>query len=189
MRPVRIVTIRIVSALPSPAGLDISRGGAPDLDSLAPLWLTLHHRHAEAMPELGPYVSDEESWASRRSLYADLLAKPDTVLLLARLDGALIGYGLAHVMPLGETWVEDTWRTGPRIGEIESLGVLPAHRGAGIGTRLLDGLHTALDAQGVRDVVLGVLPGNTAAQRLYERHGYTPTWTYLSRFEGRPRPR
>jgi ribosomal protein S18 acetylase RimI-like enzyme len=38
---------------------------------------------------------------------------------------------------------------------------------------------------GVRDLVIGVLPGNTAAIRLYQRRGFRPTWSYLSRFGGR----
>ena len=38
---------------------------------------------------------------------------------------------------------------------------------------------------GVKDLVLGALPGNTDAIRLYERRGYRPTWLYLSRLEGR----
>ena len=156
-----------------------------DLDALEPLWLAVHHRHAESMPELAPYVGDEVSWAARRRLYEELLAKPDTTLLLARDGGELCGYGMAHVLPVEETWVADTWVSGPRIGEIESLGVLPAWRGAGIGTALLDGLHAALAEQGVTDLVLGVLPGNAAAIRLYERHGYRPTWAYMSRLDGR----
>ena len=35
------------------------------------------------------------------------------------------------------------------------------------------------------DLVLGVLPGNDAARRLYERRGYRPTFLYLSRLAGR----
>jgi ribosomal protein S18 acetylase RimI-like enzyme len=165
--------------------VEIERGAAADLDSLGPLWIAVHRRHAESMPELAPYVTDEQSWAARRELYAELLAKPDTILLLARAGGALIGYGLAHVMPARDTWVADTWVTGQRVGEIESLAVMPEHRGAGIGTRLLERLERELEQDGVRDLVLGVLPGNAAAIRLYERRGYRPTWLYLSRFDGR----
>ena len=77
-------------------------GSADDLDALAPLWIAVHRRHVESMPELAPYVSDEETWRERRGLYAELLAKPDTLLLLATAGDELIGYGLAHVMPLAE---------------------------------------------------------------------------------------
>ena len=162
---------------------EIRRGGPEDLDRLEPLWVSVHHRHAESMPELAPYVDDATTWAVRRALYAELLAKPGTVLLLATEGDALVGYGLAHVMPAGESWAGDTWVTGPRIGEIESLAVLPAHRGRGLGSELLDGLERALADQGIGDLVLGLLPGNAGAARLYERRGYRPTWMYLSKFK------
>jgi ribosomal protein S18 acetylase RimI-like enzyme len=88
-------------------------------------------------------------------------------------------------MPVDDSWISDTWVTGPRIGEIESLSVLPQYRGSGLGTELLDRLEQHLHAIGVQDLILGALPGNTDAIRLYERRGYRPTWLYLSRFEGR----
>ena len=168
-----------------PAPVQIRPGGPQDLDRLEPLWVSVHHRHAESMPQLAPYVDDATTWAERRKVYAELLAKPDTVLLLAGEDDALVGYGLAHVMATEETWIPDTWVTGPRIGEIESLAVLPEHRGRGLGTELLDRLERELRAQGVHDIVIGVLPANDGAVRMYERRGYRPTWMYLSRFEGR----
>jgi ribosomal protein S18 acetylase RimI-like enzyme len=168
-----------------PPSFDIARGSAADLDALEPLWVAVHHRHVESMPELRPYVTDAETWAASRAMYVELLARPDTVLLLAHADGALVGYGLAHVMEAGETWLADTWVTGRRVGEIESLSVLPDLRGAGIGSALLDGLERALANDGVTDLVLGVLPGNDAARRLYERRGYRPTFLYLSRLAGR----
>lgn len=164
---------------------EIRRGSADDLDALAPLWIAVHHRHAETMPELAPYVGDDESWRARRELYTELIAKPDTLLLVVTVGDALIGYGLAHVLPVAETWIPDTWRTGERIGEIESLSVRPEYRGSGLGSELLDRLETHLRGQGATDLVLGVLPGNRDAIRLYERRGYRPTWTYLSKFEGR----
>ncbi|GAA2779074.1 GNAT family N-acetyltransferase [Mycolicibacterium pallens] len=109
-------------------------GSADDLDILEPLWVAVHHRHAESMPELQPYVSDAESWRVRRALYVELFAKPDTVLLVASVDDRPIGYGLAHVLETEDTWVADTWATGRRVGEIESLSVLPEFRGSGLGT-------------------------------------------------------
>jgi ribosomal protein S18 acetylase RimI-like enzyme len=165
--------------------VEFRRGSLADLPLLEPLWVSVHHHHAEAMPDLAPYVDDRQTWAVRSQLYAELLAKPDTVLLLASADGAVIGYGLAHVSPASDTWVADTWQTGDRVGEIESLAVQPGYRGQGIGSRLLTALSAELATAGVRDLVLGVLPGNEAAIRLYQRQGFRPTWTYLSRFTGR----
>jgi ribosomal protein S18 acetylase RimI-like enzyme len=165
--------------------VEFRRGSLADLPLLEPLWVSVHHHHAEVMPDLAPSVDDRQTWAVRSQLYAELLAKPDTVLLLASADGAVIGYGLAHVSPASGTWVADTWQTGDRVGEIESLAVQPGYRGQGIGSRLLTALTAELATAGVRDLVLGVLPGNDAAIRLYQRQGFRPTWTYLSRFTGR----
>ena len=86
-------------------------------------------------------------------------------------------------------WLDDTWSTSGRIGEVESLGVLSSHRGRSLETRLLDAFEEWLAQAGVDDLVLGVLAGNEAAIRLYAIHGYLPTWVYLSKFHGRPRSR
>lgn len=162
-------------------------GSAADIDLVEPLWVAVHHRHIESMPELAPYVDDTQTWRARRELYEELLAKPDSLLLLATVDGELIGYGLTHVMPVAGSWIEDTWRTGDRVGEIESLSVLPAYRGTGLGSELLERLEAHLRDLGVEDMILGALAGNADAVRLYERRGYRPTWLYLSKLAGRDR--
>ncbi len=76
-------------------------GSAADLDLVGPLWVAVHHQHAETMPQLAPYVSDDETWRVRRVLYEELLAKPDTLLLLAFVGESAVGYGLAHVHARG----------------------------------------------------------------------------------------
>jgi ribosomal protein S18 acetylase RimI-like enzyme len=160
-------------------------GDTEDLDLVGPLWVAVHHRHQESMPGLAPYVTDAETWLARRKLYEELLAKPDTLLLLAMVDEKPVGYGLTHVFPVEDTWIEDTWRTGEQIGEIESLSVLPSYRGSGLGSQLLERLEAHLHGRGVDDIVLGALAGNADAIRLYERRGYRPTWLYLSKFARR----
>lgn len=164
---------------------EIRVGGPSDLDALEPLWVAVHHRHIESMPELAPYVTDTETWRVRRAFYAQLLAHPDTLLLLASSGDTLIGYGLAHVMSVEDSWIADTWVTGSRVGEIESLSVSPAFRGGGLGSELLRRLEAHLAAVGAADIVLGALAGNEESVRLYQRRGYRPTWLYLSKFNGR----
>jgi len=165
--------------------LEITRGNADDIDSLEPLWVAVHHAHRAAMPELAPYVDDAETWREHRPLYVSLFERPDTFLFLARVDGELVGYALGCVAPAAEGWAADTWRVGDRIGELESLSVLPDHRGEGIGSKLLDAVDQEFAKLDVDDVVIGALPGNTGALKLYERRGFKPTWIYLSRFAAR----
>jgi ribosomal protein S18 acetylase RimI-like enzyme len=166
----------------------IRPAGVVELHLVEQLWVAVHHRHAESMPHLAPYVTDAQTWSVRRALYEELLAKPDTLLLMAFVDDTAVGYGLAHALATDETWIPDTWETGPRIGEIESLSVLPHMRGSGLGSELLTRLEDHLLGLGIDDVILGALPGNSDAIRLYERRGYQATWLYLSRFRGRQGP-
>jgi ribosomal protein S18 acetylase RimI-like enzyme len=49
----------------------------------------------------------------------------------------------------------------------------------------MDALEAALADSGVADLMLGVLPGNAAAIRMYQRRGYRPTWLYMTRLAGR----
>jgi ribosomal protein S18 acetylase RimI-like enzyme len=169
----------------------ITRAGAEALDRLRPLWLELHHHHqAVAGDALRPYVDDEHSWAARRGMYAGFLAAPHgSFLLLAEPAGAdagaLLAYAMVAITPVEETWLDDTWRTGPLIAEIETLSVAPEARGRGLGSALLDRIDAELDAAGVADVVVGAFAANERALRLYERRGFRPTWNYLSRLAGR----
>ena len=166
--------------------MKIVRGSAADIAKLEPLWVAVHHAHRAAMPDLAPYVDDATTWDEHRPLYDEILAKPDSVLLLAHDDdGALVGYALAHTVPVGETWIADTWVTGDRIAELETIAVADTHRGQGIGTALLDEIDAEIATLGVHDMIIGALAGNAAALRLYERRGFRPTWLYLSRFAGR----
>ena len=58
--------------------------------------------------------------------------------------------------------------------EVPSFGlcVLPAHQGAGLGSRLLDHALTCAGARGVQRVMLKVHFDNHAARRLYESRGF-----------------
>ncbi len=170
----------------SDAEITFKVGSVNDLDGLRPLWIEVHAHHQASMPELAPYVDHKTSWSSRHRLYETLLEKDDTILLLAKGRGELCGYAIAHVLEAESTWAADTWATKSRIGEIESLVVLPSMRGAGVGTRMLRDLAQRLAKLGVYDLIVGVLPGNDGAIRLYEREGYRRTWMYMSRFVSHP---
>jgi ribosomal protein S18 acetylase RimI-like enzyme len=166
-------------------GFTITRAGAEAIDRLRPLWLEVHHHHqAVGGSALGPYVGDEESWTACRATYAKLLAGGGFAFLAER-DGELIGYALVAVMPSSETLLDDTWRVGERVAEIETVSVAPAARGAGVGSALLDRVDAELAAAGIDDVTIGAVITNSDAIRLYERRGFRPAWLYMTRLAGR----
>jgi ribosomal protein S18 acetylase RimI-like enzyme len=165
--------------------ITITRAGAEALDRLRPLWLELHHHHqAVGGPALGPYVGDDASWAARRALYGDFLASGGFAVLAER-DGELVGYAMVAVKTSAETELDDTWRAGARVAEIETLSVAPTARGAGIGSALLDRVDAELEAAGIHDVLIAAFVTNSDAIRLYERRGFRPASLYLIRLSGR----
>ncbi len=165
--------------------LSITRAGAEALDRLRPLWLALHHHHQAVGGErLGPYVDDDTSWTARRALYAEFLAGGGFAMLAER-DGGLVGYAMVAVKTSTETEFDDTWVSGDRVAEIETLVVLPEARGAGVGSALLDAVDAELESAGVHDVLIGAFATNTEAIRLYERRGFRPASLYMIRLAAR----
>ena len=75
--------------------------------------------------------------------------------LVARVDGELVGLGNLGLRGA------DAWVGG--------VGVVPAHRGTGLGEALMRGLIAAAAARGVARLWLEVIVENTAAVRLYEK--------------------
>ncbi|NLF72767.1 MAG: GNAT family N-acetyltransferase [Candidatus Anammoximicrobium sp.] len=63
-------------------------------------------------------------------------------------------------------------RDGDRRGSVQNFGVVPAHRGRGLGTVLLQRSLEGFRAAGVGRVTLEVTAENQDAQRLYQRLGF-----------------
>jgi ribosomal protein S18 acetylase RimI-like enzyme len=164
----------------SQENVEIVRGGLDDVLALRKLWLELHHHHARVAPQSGVFTDDETSWRMRSSLYREWLADPRSFLLLARVRERLVGYALVRVMEAGAD-LTDSWRVPGVLAEIETLVVLPDARGAGLGTRLLDEIDAELERRGITEVIVGLMPGNDGAQRLYERRGFKRRWLVLAR--------
>jgi ribosomal protein S18 acetylase RimI-like enzyme len=160
----------------------IERGGADDVPALRDLWLELHHHHQEVAPQSGEFVGDEESWRVRSSEYREWLADRRSFLLVARLGGRAVGYSVVRVMESGSE-LRDAWRVPEVIAEIETMVVSASFRGRGLGSRLLDEIDAELERQGITEVVVGLMPGNDGAQRLYERRGFQRRWLLLARGE------
>jgi ribosomal protein S18 acetylase RimI-like enzyme len=164
------------------ASLTISEIGIDRLDDLAELWLALHRYHGVIGSR--PLVDDEAvAWRRRRALYEGWLRAGEALVLLAERDGRPVGYAVVHL----QEGPDDTFPLGERWAEIYSLAVVPAERGLGIGSRLLDEVDAWLAALGIRDVAVAAMVENEAALRLYERRGFVRREVVLYRFAGQER--
>lgn len=154
----------------------IVRGGAELIDELEPLWLALIAHHHEVAPQLGPLRAGADSWARRRAAYERWLGEPDAFVLVAREQGATIGYALVRVTAGSPTWAEPE-----RAGEVETLSLLPRARGRGLGRALLDRAAAELAAIGVDEMRLTAVATNHKAIRFYQREGFETAFVSLRR--------
>lgn len=65
----------------------------------------------------------------------------------------------------------DIWYDGP-VGLLDELYVIPAYRGAGIGSALLNGAESVTRDRGGELLEINVEGADADARRFYERHGY-----------------
>lgn len=142
-----------------------------DLDSLEPIWNALQAHHSEISPDLGPRTPTRaapDAWRIRRSKYERWLEDPDTFFVIAEAAGEPVGYACVTIgLPYA------SWATGNRIAELETLSVLPDHRGEGIGAALLEAAWNRLAELGVEDMAITTTVTNADARRFYERHGFS----------------
>jgi ribosomal protein S18 acetylase RimI-like enzyme len=160
--------------------VEITRGGRERLDELEPLWGVLSAHHVAVAPqlaELWPVRSSSESWARWRAFYEEWLADPDAFVLVASAGGEPVGYALVDFHA-----GEESWSTGERIAELQTLVVTAEWRSRGLGRRLVEAMFDELRRLGVRDWSVAAIASNADAIRFYERLGLTP---YLVSFIGR----
>ncbi len=153
--------------------LRIVVGGEELIDDVEPLWLALFDHHLAVGNGGLPGIARVESWPLRRSFYAQLFADARTFVMVAYRGDLAVGYVVGHVF----AGPDDTWPTGDLIGEIETLSVLDAERGRGLGTALIDRAEARLAELGAACIFIKTINGNHGAHRFYEARGMTPVIT------------
>lgn len=156
----------------------LRRLSVDDVDLLMPLWAEMHRHHlsvTEHMHSVALPLRIDQAWANRRPLYVDWLSSSDAVALLAERGGRAVGYAMARV-------VHDpprSWSIGPHVGILETLSVVPAERGNGLGSQLLAAVKGELAVLGAKQFRLNVVSTNEDAIRFYQRHGMQPFVTMM----------
>lgn len=96
-------------------------------------------------------------------------------VVVASVPDAPIGYAFVRV----HEGPDDTLDLGVRWGQVVTLSVLPEHRGAGVGTAIMNEVDRQLAALGIHSVEIDVMHGNDRAREFYERRGYVLGQVYL----------
>ncbi|HKS06176.1 MAG TPA: GNAT family N-acetyltransferase [Gemmatimonadaceae bacterium] len=100
---------------------------------------------------------------------------PDAIVLVAELNGAVVGYAYA-----GVEGIDYMALRGP-AGALHDIVVDAAHQKQGIGRALLDATLAALRERGVPRVVLMTAATNENAKTLFARSGFRATMIEMTR--------
>ena len=116
------------------------------------------------------YLQDED-WA--RKAIKKLLATENYVILVAELNGTLVGFVDYYVLPsIWEKWNEAT---------INYLFVHKDYQGRGVGSKLLKEVTKRTDEMGIMELHVGTEMDNKRAIHLYKKHGFTKEYLLLER--------
>ena len=147
-----------------------------DLDAvsvLAARLVRLHHRWDPLRYLLPEPVEEGYRW-----WLGAQLGKPEVLLLVAELEGQVVGYVYGAVEPRDWAMLLDTF------GAIHDIYVEEAHRGRGVARALLRAALASLEPR-VENVVLHTAVQNEAAQRLFAAAGFRTTMLELTRTRAR----
>ena len=167
--------------------MDIPRSDAPavtirpatqaDLTAVGRLGALLVRVHHDFDPErfIPATPQTEQGYASFLRTQLD---EPNVLILVAEQDGELLGYTYA-----GIEGIDYMSLRGP-AGVLYDIVVGPAHRGGGVGRKLLDATVLAIKTRGVSQVVLSTAERNESAQRLFAHAGFRRTMVEMTRTLG-----
>ena len=124
-----------------------------------------------AFDRLIPQLSNSAPPPGRDGL-STIIDRPDCVLFVARIDGAIVGSLTLAMYPLPtgrKAWIDDVVVDGDA-------------RGRGVGEALSRAALDEARRRGAKEVDLTSRPTREAANRLYQRLGFVPRDTNVYRF-------
>jgi ribosomal protein S18 acetylase RimI-like enzyme len=137
----------------------IGRGETDSVDVLADLWVELA---ADQRSYRSHLRADENREQIREAMARHAVTDG---LRVARVGDEIVGF-VMFSLERGDFEQDDV------RGIVRNLYVVPAHRGRGVGSRLLETAEAALADAGAARVSLEAMARNERARRFYERHGY-----------------
>ena len=145
---------------------------AAELHELAARTFGLATPAATRQADIDAYVAAHLTQAR----FAEYLADPARIVLIAAQDGTAVGYAMLVDGPIKDpelaAVVAAAAGAATTAVELSKFYVAPAHHGSGVAATLMAATLEAAAATGARLCWLGVHQGNERAARFYAKHGF-----------------
>ena len=158
----------------APPQVTIRPATRADLSAIGRLGALLVKVHHDFDPQRF-FAATSRTPAGYASFLGSQLDEPDVAVLVAEVDGKVLGYTYAGVE--GTDYMA---LRGP-AGVLYDIIVDPEHRGRGIGGMLLDATLAFLASRRAPRAVLSTAARNETAQRLFARAGFRDTMIEMTR--------
>jgi len=160
------------------SAIRVRRAGPGDVEAAAELAGHLVRLHHATDPER--FFLPERVEAGYAGWFRRVLADDKAVLLVAEGTGTLAGYAYGSLEERDWNLLLD------EHGAIHDVYVADDARRRGVGEALVGAIIRELEALGAERIVLGTMPSNHPAQRLFARFGFRPTLLEMTRDRGAP---
>ena len=115
-------------------------------------------------------ITDEGRRTGLRKEAEEMLADADGRLIVAVRDGSIVGFAF------GKVSCRTTYSPSV-VGHISRVYIIEQSRRQGIGTQLVQVLCRFFDSEGVQEVTLRYVAGNTSAERFWTKLSLKPVLT------------
>lgn len=143
----------------------IRKATKKDLESIGNLWKEFMDFHKERDPAFTRSADGHEHF---KQFLAGHLEKESSLVLVAELDGALVGYCLAMLAKSPPVFENRDY------GSVYDLAVTQRCRRAGIGEKMYKKAESWFSDQGVHRIELRVVVSNEVATAFWRKMGFKP---------------
>lgn len=158
----------------------IERAHVRDVRRVKPLWQLLVHRYRDVAAGDWPVREPDEAWQRRHQDYLVWINEATGVVFIAwdgeGDDAKPVGYAALRFVDSGAAM-----DLGERVGEMESLVVLPERQGEGIAKSLIAACRRELERREIAFCCIETLANNEEAIGLCEDNGFRPYMVRLIR--------
>ena len=141
---------------------DIREAKQQDVDEMKEIWIEFIDFHSDIDPIFKRSRNGHERFGE---FVSERIAKPDWHVLVARLDGGIVG----HIM--GTIQMRPPVFKSLRFGYIQDIAVRQAYRRQGIGGQLLDHLAQWFRRESVHRIELDVVTANSVSNGFWQHVG------------------
>lgn len=141
-----------------------------DVATVTAQWVAL----VDGQREFGAHLLGAENESTARSIIEQYVHAEGLGVTRGPDGEGVVGFVMFHVE-------RGLYEQDVRRGIVENVYVAPDHRGAGVGSALLEYAEERLEDDGVDVLSLSVLVENTRVRDWYESRGYSPHRATLER--------